>query len=455
LEIILKGLLLNKYLISPLLLTILLQACGGSSSDAPEVPVEPVEYSFSLTSQLTNVCDVSTAFTEVELLLQDETWQTLDVYQPDENGVISFVTTSEFINYTLVAKDQKGSEAEGLNVVSYYQASSATPAHYQAQFDELMDNTSCECVTNNIKLSHRTFGEQTSVVSSVGDVIWNVIDNKTTLVEGVEVCRVADGQWPQHSFSVLGVNSNQEAIGAAGFEGDYIEDVDGIWTLAVDEFGYSVELATPHQGLITSQLINNAEHFILDVVKEDESFLYFPEHAFDTENFYQSKASVTFVPSDSIFRSSVINTHHQIVSTVAQDSFAVKANEQQPAFNAPYFDEINADGSYDYSAVSGYPMAVINFTYTAYDPITKLLMPAQWTFYGPDKGLLAISAPLTGYEDIINIDTHIETTNIRLIKSVITNNYNDYIKHYQGKNTFDMTNDFVKDIREAELNLKF
>jgi len=436
------------------MLTTLLQGCGGSSSDTPDVPVEPVEYNFSLTSQLTNTCGVKTAFTEVELLLQDENWQTLAVYQADESGVISFVTTSEFINYTLVAKDQKGSDAEGLNVVSYYQASSETPAYYQAQFDNMPDiDTSCICLTKNLELSHRTFDEQTSVISSIGEVSWTIVDNKTTLVEGVEVCKVIDGEWPQLSFAVLGTNANQESIGAAGFKGDFNES-DDTWSLAVDEFGYGVDLATPHQDLITKQIINNAEHFITDVAKEDESFLYFPEHTFDTQNFYQSQASVTFVPSDSIFRSSVINTYQQVISTVAQDSFAVKANEQQPAFNAPYFDEIKSDGSYDYSAVSGFPIAVINFTYTAYDPITKLLIPAQWTFYGPEKGMLAISGPLTGYENIINIDTHIETTNIRLIKSAISNNYSDYIKYYQGKNTLDMTNGFVKNIKEAELNLK-
>lgn len=151
----------------------------------------------------------------------------------------------------------------------------------------------------------------------------------------------------------------------------------------------------------------------------------------------------------------MINTHHQIISTLAQESFAVKAHEQQPAFNEPYFDEIESDGSFDYSAISGFPMAVAHFTFTAYDPITKLLMPAKWTFYGPVKDLLAISASLTGYEDIINIDTHIESTNIHLVKSTITNNYDYNIKYYQGESPVDMTNDFVKNIKEAELSLKF
>jgi hypothetical protein len=65
-------------------------------------------------------------------LLQDDNWQTINRYSADESGVISFETTNEFINYTLVAKNQQGTEAEGLNVVSFYQASSNAPAHYQA-----------------------------------------------------------------------------------------------------------------------------------------------------------------------------------------------------------------------------------------------------------------------------------------------------------------------------------
>ena len=101
---------------------------------------------------------------------------------------------------------------------------------------------------------------------------------------------------------------------------------------------------------------------------------------------------------------------------------------------------------------------VISFTFTAYDPDTELLMPAKWTFYGPDQGILAISADLTGYKDIINIDTDKKSTEIRLIKSMMTNNYQDYIRYYQGGNTvdnaLDASNDFVKNINEVEISIK-
>tara|TARA_R100001377_G_scaffold84319_1_gene67595 strand:+ start:98 stop:1453 length:1356 start_codon:yes stop_codon:yes gene_type:complete len=449
---------LTKYLISPLLLSLFLQGCGGGSSSSPEAPVVPVEYTFSLTAQVTNDCGVASAFTGVELLLQDDSWQTLNTYKADDKGVISFVTTSEFINYTLVAKDQQGSEAEGLNVVSFYQASSATPSHYQARFDESLDNTTCECVTQSLELSHRPFVTQTDVTSSLPFDNWKEIDDSTTLFEGVKVCRAAEGEWPLHSFSVKGTDANLKAIAAADFSNDFSENVAGIWTLSAFQVADAIDLAMPHQDFNTNQLIKGITHFPITVTKDDDSVLVFSTHDYISEAFYQSQASVTFDESSSIFGSSVIKTHQQVISTTATDSFLVKANEQKPPIDDRNFSEIKEDGNYDYSAVSGYPLAVISFTFTAYDPDTSLLMPAKWTFYGPEQGMLAISADLTGYTDIINIDTDKKSTDIHLIKSLMSNNYQDYIKYYQAGNTvesaLDVSNDFVKKLDEVEISIK-
>lgn len=444
----------NKYLITPVLLTMLLQGCGGSSSTTPESPVEPVEYTFSLTSKITNDCGVSSAFSDVELLLQDDTWQTIKSYKADETGAISFVTESEFINYTLVAKDQKGNEAEGLNVVSFYQASSATPAHYQARFDESLDNTSCECVTQNLELSHRPFAIQTSVTSSLSFDSWSATNDSTTLFEGVQVCRTLEGNWPLHSFSVLGTDINQKAIASAEFINDFSVTAEGIWLLSAYQVADSVELVMPHQVFSTNQFIGNTKHFATDVTTEDESLLVFDTHPYISESYYQSQASVLFDERDSVVRKSVVKTTHQVISTDAQESFAVKANEQRPAIDDIGITEIKSDGSYDYSAVAGFPMAVISYTFLAFDPSTKLLMPAKWTFYGPEKGTLAISGPLTGYDDIIDINTRKEAIDVRLVKSMGTNNYQDYVKHFQG-DPVDMNNDFVKNVSEVQLNVEY
>ena len=451
---------MNKYLISPLLLTLFLQGCGGSSSSSsPEVAVDPVEYTFSLTAQLTNDCGVISAFTDVELLLQDETWQTLNTYKADDSGVISFVTESQFINYTLVAKDQQGSEAQGLNVVSFYQANSATPSHYQAQFDDLLDNSSCECVTQDVKISHRTFAnpEQNIESSSLSFVNAAAIDNQNTLFEGIKVCRAIGGDWPLHSFSVKGSDVNEKTIAAAEFIDDFSENAEGVWTLSALQVADEVSLRMPHQAFTTNQIIDNIKHFSTDVTNEDESLLIFDTHNDISKAYYQSKASVTFDEIPSFFGSSVIKTHHQVISTSAAESFLVKANEQKPAIDDRNFSEIKADGSYDYTAVSGFPMAVISFTFTTFDPTTKLLMPAKWTFYGPEEGLLAVSAPLVGYENIINIDTSVKITNVHLINSLIANNYQDYIQYYQGgstvKSVLDTSNDFIENINEIEIGI--
>jgi hypothetical protein len=436
----------------------LFQGCGGSSSDTPEKPIEPIEYTFSLTAQLTNDCGVTSAFTDVELLLQDDTWQTIGTYKADESGLISFVTESEFINYTLVAKDQQGTEAQGLNVVSFYQANSAIPSHYQAQFDESLDNTSCECVTQNLELSHRPFAMQTDVTSSLPFDKWQVVNNSTTLFEAVKVCRIIDGNWPLHSFSVMGTDTNQKRIAAADFIYDFSANDQGVWSLSAVQVADNIELAASHQDFNTHQLIRSTKHLPAVVLKDDDSVLVFSTHDYISETYYYAKASVTFDESSSIFGSSIIKTHHQIISTIANTSFAVKANEQKPDIDDRNFSEIKADGSYDYTAVVGFPMSVITFTFTTYDPTTKLLMPAKWTFYGPEKGLLAISAPLTGYENIINIDTDKKATDIRLIQSLMTNNYQDYIKYYQVGNTVDnaleANNFFIKEVNEVEISIK-
>jgi len=284
LEITPKGLLLNKLLISPLLLTVFLQACGGSSSDAPEPPLEPVERTFSLTSQLTNSCGVTSAFMDIELLLQDETWQTITSHKPDENGVISFVTDNEYINYTLVAKDQKGVEAQGLNVVSFYQASSSTAAHYQAQFDEQLDNSSCECVTQNLKLTHSPLETQTKVTSSLSFDSWVTIDSQNTLFEGVKACKVKDGDWPLHSFSVAGTNVNQDIVAVGEFlDLNAAVSDEGVWTLFAIQSARTYELKQPYQNTSSVQLIKGTKHFATEVSTDEQSLLIFDTHPYVSE----------------------------------------------------------------------------------------------------------------------------------------------------------------------------
>lgn len=446
---------MNKFLISPLLLTLFIQGCGGSSSSAPEIPVEPVEYSFSLTSKLTNDCGVNVAFTEVELLLQDETWQTLTTYKSDENGLISFVTESEFINYTLVAKNQQGTEVQGLNVVSFYQASSATPAHYQAEFDDLIDNASCQCEKQDVKLNHNPMAMERTVTHSSSIDEWMPIDDSNTLFKGVTVCRAIDGNWPLHSFSVEGLDFNQDLVAVGQFlDLNTFVSGDGAWLISAILPAKKYELNPPYQEITSVQLIDGDRHFATEVAKGVQSLLVFTGHKYVSETYYQSQASVAFDERDSVVRSSVVKTTHQIVLPEAQESLAVKSDEQRPPIDDIGITEIKSDGRYDYSAVVGFPMAVISYTFLAFDSENRLF-PAKWTFYGQEQGMLAINVPLSGYENIINIDTRKEAIGVHLVKSMATNNYQDYIKYYQGNSSADMSNDFVKNINEVILSIKY
>ena len=83
-----------------------------------------------------------------------------------------------------------------------------------------------------------------------------------------------------------------------------------------------------------------------------------------------------------------------------------------------------------------------------------LLKVVNQSSFQSEKGLLAISAPLKGYDDIIKIDSEPKTIDVHLRKSKLTNNYSSYIKYYQGERALDLTNDFVKDMTAVELALK-
>ncbi len=443
-----------KNLIFALVTFITLQGCGGSSSNTPETPIVPIEYSFSLSSQLTNKCGVNSAFTDVELLVQDDEWQTLEIHQANEEGLINFVTTNEFINYTVVAKSQQGNSNEGLDIVSFYKAHSATPSLYQAQFDNMLDDSSCECNKQNLSLSHRPFSELTHADSSLPFDRWQVINDSTTLFEGVEVCRANSQDWPLHSFSVIGQDSNQKEIAAAEFSNDFDSNEAAIWSLSAFQVADNLELASPHQSFMTNQLIADTQHFVTEVDAMDTSLLIFDTHPYISEAYYQSQATQVFDESSSIFGSTVVKTHQQIIGSDASSSFEVAAATEKPPIDDRNFSEIQADGSYNYSAVTGFPMAIISFTFTTFDPQTQLLLPAKWTNYGPQQGHLAISGPLTGYEDIVSINTDKKTTNIVLINSAMANDYQDYVTHFQRGNSGIKANDFNKKRDQVEINIQ-
>ncbi len=430
-----------------LALVCLLPACGGGSDDTP--PPEPVELTFSLSSVLVNDCGVEAAFTYIELLLQDSTWQTIDVYQADENGLITFKTFDENINYTLVAKNQEGEGVEGLNIESYYQAKTTMTSRYVARYDQRKDQSTCECITQDVELTHRTLNSRSTVASSLEFESFEVVTGGKTLYKNVEVCRKVDGSWPLSSFAVVGTDVNDEAIGVATFSDSFAENAELVWLLSAFDDAQEVMLNSGHQAFHSAQLIQGSYHFPIIVDETDTSLLLFNSHDYTSEALYRSQATVELDESSSFFGSMLIESSHIKVSSIADESLAVMASTIKPDIDDVNFSEIKEDGSYDYSAVTGYPMAVISFELTTINPATNLLMPTKWTNYGPEKGILAISASLTGYEDIVDIETTRTVTDTKLLNSANSDGYQDYIIHYQTT----AVDDFANDLKQYHIRI--
>ena len=206
-EITLNTSLLQQHKKALLLLSLFgsLQACGGGGGDsAATTPTVPKSYAFSLTSTLTNKCGEKLPFVDVELFIQNSDWSVVEILQPDASGIFSFSGDSELINYTIAAKTQQTGKAEGLDFVSFHQVKATTAAIYQAQHAAKIDNTNCECVTKNVEVSHAPISDIAKVNSSAHFTDTEIINSQNTHFNNVEACRIVDGSWPTHSFSIVG-----------------------------------------------------------------------------------------------------------------------------------------------------------------------------------------------------------------------------------------------------------
>jgi hypothetical protein len=428
--------MLNKYFISAALL-LFIQSCGSDSSSS-KAPEQPVEYQFNLSAKLANQCGGTQNFNLFEVHVQDDNWQLIEKYSADVNGKVSFTSTDKEINYTIVAKSQQGDDEEHLDIVSYYQVQTATPAAYYARYDTLQNNSSCECVTQDIELQHRAFADIATVSTSFSYDNWIAIDSRSTYFIDAKVCRVVDESWPVHTISLRGIDSNDNAIGVASLLEDFTSNIDNLWQAAAVEVASNVALPRDHAAFEMRQLFKDGEHFESGVEQVDQELLVFDTHAYISESSYQSSSENIFEDLDTIFGQSLFASYHQLKTSLYDQAFDVFAETTKPAIDNIGFSELAADGSYDYSAVAGYPLVKITFDYQVSSLTT---MPVTWTMYGPIEGTLASSVQLVGYEDIVSPDTDIENTDINIIKSSTTKNYADYIKHYQGNTNTDFADD--------------
>lgn len=417
-------------------LLLLVQSCGsGSSNDTA------VEYEFTLLAKLTNQCGQQIAFDQLEVHLQDDDWQLIEKYTADVNGNIHFITEKKEINYTIIAKSQQGENEEGLDIISYYHANTVTPAWYKATYDSLQDNSNCECVTQDIELQHRVFSLIDSISTSFDYVNSQLIDSQTTYFSDSEVCKMADGEWPIQSIAIRGLDANENAIGAASILDFFSSETSMLLQPAAIEVADLVPLPQNHAAFELILMFQNGEHFYVTIEEDDEELLVFNTHPYISESTYHAKTSHAYESIDTIFGRSSFSSYHQIQSSLYDDAFSVLAEINKPTIDNTSYSELASDGSYNYSAVSGYPLVKVVFDYQINSISSGTSTPISWTMYGPIKGTLAASVALSVMEESIGTDSNIQTTDIKIIKSSNSNNYSDYIGYYQGNTESNLADD--------------
>ena len=414
-------------LCSLITMVLLVQACGSSeSNNSSSSSGNSSSYTFTLNAVLTNSCGITQPFTDVELLLQDDDWSWIQSYSPDEDGTITITTNDKNINYTLVAKTQSGDSSEGLDIVSYYQALSSKETTYYATYDSKVDNDTCECITQDVLLRHRAFDNVSEAWTSLPFESWQNVSGTETVFTDVTACRVIDEDWPLASFMVKGTNIDNERIGSADFITDFTQNSDEQWSVSAVEVAEEVGLSKNHQGMVISQQFEDGSHFYSTISEDDDTALLFTSHLYINEAYYHGVATQLLSESSNVYGAWSVVSEHQVTSTSYSDALAVTASTSMPNIDTVSFSELGDDGSYDYSGVKNYPMAIISFTYD------YTQMPVNWTTYGPVQGTLPTSATLVGYDDIVNSESYITETEVTLLKSNSTSKYSDYIEYFQS-----------------------
>lgn len=402
---------------------ILLSACGGGGGGKKNDDNNlPVSREFSVQSVITNSCGVESAFTDVELVLQDENWLVVDTYFPDETGLITLTTDQAKINYTIIAKTKNGDDDEGIAALSYFQAESNRKGKYYATYDDKIDSSTCECVTQDVVLTHIPLSNVIGVTSSTPYEDHTVVDGSTTQFNNVTACKPVDQSWPEHSFSVY-----DDVDGYLGLHNDFSKSESGQWPVNDIGRGTYISISKNNPKLTTSQIFNNQRHFSVEVEQNSREAMIFENHKYVGDaTFYGQAEHVFYEQTDSPKYYFSFKSSDTIYSTDYNNALDLKPSTNEQGIDWEYFKEITKS-SYDYSKVDNHKMAIIRFDYDAKNPTTLLDMPASWTLYGPIEGTLPMVNGLPGYEDIIAADTDIDIFDVNLIRNYQTSNYQDYI----------------------------
>ncbi|WNC67983.1 hypothetical protein RI845_15840 [Thalassotalea nanhaiensis] len=404
---------------------ILLTACGSGSGGSDDDDKEPTTHQFTLQSLIKNSCGQATPYSDAQVFLQDENWQVLSEHQINDEGLVEITTTNDKINFTVLAAFKGDNNIESYQAMSYHQVDSDVKATYYATHSDKLDNSTCECITQDVVLSHINSNNVQNALSSATFEGYELIDGSTTTFKQVESCRISGQEWPEHSFAVY---DSEE--GFVGFHQDFTTTENGTWEVFDDGNGISVSFNRKDMNMTTSQIFNHTRHFAKTVVAESNETIIFENHKFTGNAVYSASADFIFKEESSPFGSVGLKSRETVFSPDYNDSLAVKPSEDDENIDYITWGEIEASGAYDYSHVSKHKMAVISYVFDAKNPDTQLDMPVLWTSFGPIEGQLPMNTLLPGFEDIINGDTGIDVTQVNLLRHHSFDNYQEYINYY-------------------------
>lgn len=418
---------MSKFILFPTLASVfLLASCGGggsSSSDDDNKP--PATYQFTLQSLIKNSCGVTSAYSDAQVFLQDENWQVLSEHQVNSEGLVELSTTNNKINFTILAAYKGDNDIESYQAVSYHQVDTNVKATYYATHSDKVDNSTCECITQDVVLSHINSNNVQGALSSAEFESYELVDGSTTTFKQVESCRIKDQEWPEHSFAVYDPED-----GFVGFHQDFSATDDSTWQVFDNGSGIAVSFNRKDVDMVTSQIFNQTRHFAKTVLAESSEAIIFENHKFGAETVYSARADFIFKDESSPFGSVSLKSRETVFSQNYNDSLAVKPSENDENIDYITWAEIEASGAYDYSHVSRHKMAVISYVFDAKNPDTQIDMPVLWTSYGPIEGQLPMNTLLPGFEGIVDGDTDIDVTKVNLLRHHAFDDYQDYINYY-------------------------
>ncbi|WNC73027.1 hypothetical protein RGQ13_03320 [Thalassotalea psychrophila] len=437
---------MSKFIrLSSLTSLILLTACGsggGGGDDEDNKP--PASYSFTVQSLIKNSCGETSAYADAQVFLQDENWQVISEHPVDNEGLVEINSTNDKINFTILAAYKGDNGIESYQAVSYYQVDTDIKATYYATHADKLDNSTCECITQDVVLSHINSNNIQNAISSAEFESYELVDGVTTTFKQVESCKVKGQEWAEHSFAVYDLEE-----GFVGFHQDFSATDNGSWQVFDNGSGIAVSFNRKDMNMTTSQIFNQTRHFTKTALAETNETIIFENHKFSGETLYSASADFIFKEESSPFGSVSLKSRETVFSQDYNESLAVKPSEDDENIDYITWAEIEASGAYDYSKVSKHKMAVISYIFDAKNPDTELDMPVLWTSYGPIEGQLPMNTLLPGFEDIVDGDTDIDVTRVNLLRHHSFDNYQEYINYYTNlghadvSQQMDKTNDTV------------